>query len=177
MVDFTSIQTPVEKELLVCVYDLTGFTQFSRSKTSNEVFCAMKEFYSVTSKHVEAAGGLLIKFIGDAGLCVFPLEIASDAIESMLEMKHVADAWLKENIPGSFLAVNCHVGPATIGPTVGYGGKTQIDVAGDTVNTCFTLGRKEFILSPQAFRSLKPEARKRFRKYTPPIIYKLGERN
>ena len=176
MTDLVSLKSPIEEELLVCVYDLTGFAQFSRSKTSREVFQVMSDFYSMTQTGVKQAKGLLIKFIGDAGLCVFSRDVASEAIEAMINMKFKCDDWLKKSIPGSSLSIKCHVGPVTIGPITGYGGNVQIDVMGDTVNTCFALGRREFILSPQAFRSLNSETRKKFNKFTPPIIYKLSGR-
>ena len=170
---FSSLAQPVEVEALVCVFDLTGYVAFSRAHSNAEVFRTLQEFYRMTAPNVEAAGGILIKYIGDAGLAVFPREVASDAIVRIYEMKKQVDRWLKTAAPGSQLAANFHVGPVCIGPILGYGGQPQVDVVGETVNTCFTLGRKDFLLSPQAFRSLKPEARKIFKKYTPPITYKL----
>lgn len=171
---FASLSSPQEMELLVAVYDLTGFAAYSRTRPAREVFEAMREFYALTGRTVTDHGGLILKYIGDAGLCIFPSEIASEAIIALADMKQTTDEWLRRKIPGSRLAVNCHVGSAIVGPLPGYAGETQIDLLGEAVNTAFTLGKKEFLLSPQAFRSLKPEARKRFRKHTPPIVYKLG---
>ena len=98
MTDLVSLKRPIEKEILVRVYDLTGLAQSSRSKTSREVVQVMSDFYSMTQTGVKQAKGLLIKFIGDAGLCVFPRDVASEAIEAMINMKFTCDDWLKKSI-------------------------------------------------------------------------------
>ncbi|MBU0934792.1 MAG: hypothetical protein KKC64_04185, partial [Spirochaetes bacterium] len=52
------------------------------------------------------------------------------------------------------------------------------DIIGETVNIAATMGsggqnshRNRLILSPEAFRSLGPELRKKFHKFTEPIVY------
>ncbi|MBL7671494.1 MAG: hypothetical protein JNM39_13495 [Bdellovibrionaceae bacterium] len=69
--DILSIKQPTETELLVVVFDLTNFTKFARTSSSSQVFLKMKEFNELTSSFVQKNGGLIIKFLGDAGLCVF----------------------------------------------------------------------------------------------------------
>ena len=172
--DILSIKHPTETELLVVVFDLTNFTKFSRTASSSEVFLKMKTFNETTSEFIQKSGGLIIKFLGDAGLCVFPISISSEAICAMTEMKTRVDKWLEQNLRGSSLAVNCHVGTVTVGPTPGFNGKQQVDVMGEAVNICFTMSKRGFVISPQAFRSLSPEARKQFKKFTPPITYHLA---
>jgi len=172
--DILSLKQPIQTELLVVVFDLTNFTKFSRSASSSDLFQKMLAFNKITSTIVKENQGLLIKFIGDAGLCVFPISQASSSIEAMVTLKTQVDVWLSTNIPGSHLAVNCHVGSVTIGPTPGFNGNSQTDVFGEAVNICFTMSNRGFVISPQAFRSLSTEARKQFRKFTPPIIYHLA---
>jgi class 3 adenylate cyclase len=69
-----------------------------------------------------------------------------------------------------------HFGETAIGP---FGGSTELDVMGDSINVAARLGRGEhrgrFIISPQAFRKLKPETRKVFHKHTPPVVYVADE--
>lgn len=175
--DLLSLQRPLDTELLIVVFDLTDFTKFARSSPSAEVFAKMAEFDEMAADFVRENHGLVIKFIGDAGLCVFPAALSSQAICAMVEFKTRADAWLARNIAGSSrLAINCHFGRVTVGPTPGFNGHKQLDVMGEAVNHCFTMGDRGFILSPQAFRSLTPEARKHFHKYTPPIVYQLSNK-
>ena len=42
---------------------------------------------------------------------------------------------------------------------------------GSAVNVCFLLKGHGFVLTPQAFRALRPESRRRFKKHTPPVVY------
>jgi class 3 adenylate cyclase len=165
---------PTTTELLVAVFDLTNYVAFSRQTPSPDQFAKMNEFYRRSAEFVRDHGGYLIKFIGDAGLVVFPADAADHGVNTMVRLKDEMDAWLKSAIPESTLSVNCHFGEVTIGPMHGPGGGKHLDIIGDTVNICFTLGRKKFILSPQAFRKLKPESRRRFKKFTPPVVYNLS---
>lgn len=65
---------------------------------------------------------------------VFPMNLSSDAICAMTEMKTQIDKWLDQNMPGSYLAVNCHIGAKTVGTTPGFNGEHQVDVMGEVVN-------------------------------------------
>jgi class 3 adenylate cyclase len=78
--DIMSLSQPAEAELLVSVFDLTYFTRYSRGTPSAKLFRQMSEFAGLCSHFVRSRGGLMIKFIGDAGLCVFPAQDASAAV-------------------------------------------------------------------------------------------------
>lgn len=169
-----SYSTPTTQEVLVVVYDLANFAPFSRQAPSAEVFTALNEFYRISEGYIKNDGGSVIKFIGDSGLAIFPEERADAGVRSMLELKKKLDVWLKKAIPGSFLSVNCHFGEVTLGPMHGPHGKS-LDAIGETVNICFTLGKRKFTISPQAFRKLAPDSRKHFKKFTPPIVYNLED--
>jgi class 3 adenylate cyclase len=173
--DVLSLKNPIETDLLIVVFDLTNFTKFSKSHESSEVFRQMKVFNSKSAEFAKENGGLILKFLGDACLCIFPVGHSSAVITGMVDFTSEVEKWLKEKMPGSRLAVNCHVGSVTVGPTPGYNGQAQIDVIGEAVNICFTMSNRGFVISPQTFRSLTPDARKRFRKFTPPIVYHLSE--
>lgn len=175
MANFTlaSFPSAVTKELLVVVYDLANFVTFSRENPSSQVFAALDEFYRISAEHIRNNRGHVVKFIGDAGLAIFAEEDADHGIRSMIQMKERLDHWLTKGIPGSYVAVNCHFGEVTIGPMHGPIGK-YLDIIGDTVNICFTLGKRKFTISPQAFRKLNPESRQQFKKFTPPIVYNLN---
>ena len=171
--DINLLKHPIETNLLVVVFDMTHFSKYSRKYPSMNIFNKMVKFNETSSKFVKEHGGLILKFIGDAGLAIFPEDNASESIVAMAKFKAEMDRWLEKNLPGSHLAVNCHIGPVTVGPAAGFNGQSQIDIFGETVNICFTMSQRGFVISPQAFRSLSAEARKQFKKFTPPIIYHL----
>jgi class 3 adenylate cyclase len=161
------------KEMLVIVFDLINFAPFSNQNESTHIFHTLNEFYSRVKNAVEKSQGQLIKFIGDGGLAVFEIEQSDDAIKSMMDLKQDIDQWFGKYISKGGLAVNCHVGPVTIGKMIGPHGP-QTEVIGEAVNIAFTMVKRQFLISPQAFRSLRSETRRSFRKFTPPIVYKFA---
>ena len=54
-----------------------------------------------------------------------------------------------------------------------------VDIFGEAINTAFTVDRRShrgrLVISPQAFRRLAPETRKRFHRHTPQIVYVADE--
>ncbi len=63
-----------------------------------------------------------------------------------------------------------HTGTVIAGP-LGARGDKRFDVIGDTVNVAARLQTRSFAMSAEVFRLLSPEARKSFKKHTPPITY------
>ena len=170
MIDFDRIDQPVESVLLVSFLDLANYARISRSSTDREVFDLLKDYFHRAGSAIQSAGGKVIKLIGDAMLVVFPGELADEGINCLADLKRDSDAWLKANGLPSHLQVKVHVGSAILGRN-GPPGEERLDVYGNTVNTAATLKCHGIALSPEAFRSLSSESRKRFKKHTPPIRY------
>jgi class 3 adenylate cyclase len=122
----------------------------------------------MTEDAVGAAGGLVVKFMGDAALVVFPEDLADQGIMALLDLKADIDRWLQDRPIGNSLHVNVHFGETMIG-RMGRAG--HLDVIGETVNIAATLGSRGFGLSQQAFRCLSPEHRRLFHRFTPPALY------
>ena len=111
-----------------------------------------------------------MKFMGDAGLAVFPVDKAEDAILALCEFSTAArQAALAVGLD-AYCNTNIHVGDVITG-TFGPAGSARFDVLGKAVNVAARLGRRGVTLSPQAFRTLSEEARQRFQKITRPITY------
>ena len=157
-----------DTNVLVALCDWTLYAAYARSHSSADVFAALDEFYVLSERIVEASGGLVLKFMGDAALIVFPQDLADDGITTLLGLKGATDRWFESRGMPNRLHVNAHFGPVTLGP---MGHKRALDVIGDTVNITATLGAKTFGLTAQAFRCLTPEHRKLFHRFTPPVLY------
>ena len=54
--------------------DLRNFTVFSNACTNEELVLLLDEYFEVMAKPIDAYGGEILKFIGDAILAVFPIE-------------------------------------------------------------------------------------------------------
>ena len=161
---------PVREQLLIAELDWERFFNFSKGRDCEAVFKSLDTFYRLVEQQVTASGGLVIKFIGDAALVVYHADDADRGINTLLDLRHEVDSWLAHEGIDSRLQVSCHVGEAMIGP-MGGPATRRVDVIGEAVNIAFTLGHRGFVLSPQAFRSLGAETRKRFHKFTPPVVY------
>jgi len=156
----------------VAFFDLSRFDEWTSSEQDAQVAAFLKQFYALAAEHVEPHGGRIVKFMGDAGLVVFPKDKAQDTILALCAFTQGARACARSFGFDAYLNVNIHVGPVLAG-SFGAPGAERFDVIGKTVNIAARLGRRGVTLSPQAFRCLDEEARRRFEKITRPITYSL----
>jgi len=156
----------------VAFFDLSRIAEWSSCNEDAHVASFFQEFYALAARHVEPAGGRIVKFMGDAGLAVFAEESAEAAIFALAELAKEARVCGREYGLDTYLNVNVHVGPVLAG-SFGPEGAERYDVIGKTVNIAARLGRRGLTLSPQAFRCLSPQGRQRFEKITPPATYRL----
>jgi class 3 adenylate cyclase len=163
-----ALDSPIQANVLVAMCDCSRFMQSTKGRSSAELFADLNDFYILVDDAVQAAGGLVVKFMGDAALIVFPEELADQGIMALLDIKASVDRWLQDRPIGHSLYVNAHFGEATLG-RMGRAG--HLDVIGETVHIAATLGSRGFGISQQAFRQLTPEHRQLFHKFTPPVMY------
>ena len=159
------------RELVIVFLDLSVYTQDAR-RTADDARLAdiVDGYYERVADRCGAAGGTVVKFIGDGALLVFPVERADAATQALFDLKSDVDDWLAALGWESRLVVKAHCGSVVAGP---YGARDEkrFDVIGDEVNVAARLPTRSFALSAQAFRRLSPEVRRRFKKHTPPITY------
>ena len=153
-------------------FDLSYIAQWASSDDDVRMAAFLQEFYALTARHVEPAGGRIVKFMGDSGLVVFPKESGEGVILALCALAVEVRALAVERGLDTYLNVNVHVGPVLAG-RFGPKGDERYDVIGKTVNVAARLGRRGVTLSAQAFRCLSPEGRQRFEKIMPPITYRF----
>jgi class 3 adenylate cyclase len=157
-------------ELIVVFVDLRGFTIAAQRMSTLDLCELLAGFYEMVRKSVEASGGNIIKYIGDAAMITFPVERASEAARELLKLMETTDVWGAATRSQMTLDVKMHRGE--VGRTVTtVQGQKLMDVFGATVNAAAALRSHGLAMSPEAFRSLNPETRKLFKKHTPPITY------
>jgi len=157
-----------EMRLLISFVDLTRFSAQSRRLGDREIADVMDAMYRRVGAAITAAGGRVVKFIGDASLIVFREEEADPGVVALLDLKAELDDYFHGLGWECRAVVKIHVGSAVAGP---YGLTGTFDVLGNDVNTCAMLQSPGVALSVEAFRSLSPELRQRFKKHTPPVCY------
>ena len=156
----------------VAFFDLSRISEWASSKEDAHVAGFFQTFYDLAAEHLEPAGARIVKFMGDAGLVVFPKDAAETAILALAAFANQARACAATFGLDTYLNVNVHVGPVITGE-FGPPSCRRYDVIGKTVNIAARLGRRGLTLSPQAFRCLSPDARRRFEKNTPPVTYRF----
>ena len=160
-----------EVSLLVAFTSLNRYTVQTDRLDDAQVARVMSAYYELAGSAVRAAGGLVVKFIGDGTLATFPAESADRATLALLELKDSADRFMAEQEWDCRLVVKVHFGPVAAGE-FGVGPDRRYDVLGKTVNVAARLEASNGVaLSAEAFKRLGPEARRRFKKHTPPITY------
>lgn len=156
----------------VAFFDLSRIAEWRSPEQDRRVAGLFQELYALAARHVEPAGGRIVKCMGDAGLAVFPVASAEAAILALCSLAADARSCAVRAGLDAYLNVNVHVGPVLAG-SFGPPGGQRFDVIGKTVNVAARLGRRGVTLSPQAFRCLSPSARGRFEKLTPPVTYRF----
>jgi adenylate cyclase len=156
----------------VAFFDLSRMSEWASSDQDVPVASFLQDFYALAARHICPAGGRIVKFMGDAGLAVFPVDSAEQVVFALCAFARDARSRARDFGLDAYLNVNVHVGPVLAG-SFGPPGAERFDVIGKTVNIAARLGRRGVTLSAQAFRCLSPEARKRFEKITPAVTYRF----
>jgi len=159
-------------ELGVAFFDLSRIPEWGSSGQDKGIAGFFQKLYAMAARHLEPAGGRIVKLMGDAGLCVFPREQAEDVILALAELCKEARQSAVEHGIDAYLNANVHFGPVLAG-SFGPPGAERYDVVGKTVNIAARLGRRGLTLSAQAFRCLSAEGRERFQKIMQPITYQF----
>jgi adenylate cyclase len=159
-----------ETELLIAFADLTRYSFMSTRVPDELLASTMDAHYERVAARIEGSGGTVVKFIGDAVLAVWSPDDADAAVASLLTLKEEVDAAFERLGWECRLVVKVHCGTVVAGP-YGPASQKRFDILGKAVNACAMLDSMGVSLSVEAFRALSADARKRFKKHTPPITY------
>jgi adenylate cyclase len=131
-----------KKTVTVFFSDIRDFTKFSEGHTPEQVVEMLNEYFQIMVKIINANGGVVDKFIGDAIMAVWGAPNAGErdshnAVRACLEMRQ-ALAELNERRGGRHqvpikIGMGLHRGEAISG-TIGSEERMEYTVIGDTVN-------------------------------------------
>jgi adenylate cyclase len=159
-----------EEALLVAFADLTRYAVQIERLDDLEVAAVMADYYELAGRLVRAAGGRIVKFMGDAVIAVFPSAKADEGVLALLDLKTAVDRFMDQQGWECRLTVSAHHGTVAAG-LFGAGADERYDVLGKAVNVAARLESTGVALSVEAFRQLSPATRQQFKKHTPPITY------
>ena len=118
----------VKKEMAVLFMDIRGFTGLSERIGPTETFEFLNRFHGIMEPVIQAHGGFIDKFIGDAIMALFP-----DPTRSVLAAAAMQEALSNSDIYDIQIGIGIHSGELVLG-TVGSPRRLDTTVIGDTVN-------------------------------------------
>jgi adenylate cyclase len=123
-----------EREIGALFVDLTGSTSMALAMPPTEVVRLLNRFFRVVIDVVEAEGGFVNKFEGDAALCVFgaPAPSEDPAGQALCAARNLADR-LEREVPEIGFGIGVSAGRAVAG-NVGAEHRFEYTVIGDPVN-------------------------------------------
>lgn len=131
-----------EVELSVMFTDIIGFTALSESMQPGEVGDLVNAHFEIVAECIEAGGGTLDKYIGDAVMAFWgaPESQSDHAKRACRAALAIADAMAAADIaaPGGApvrIKIAIHSGPLLVG-NIGASARMNYTVIGDTVNAC-----------------------------------------
>ncbi len=131
--------------------DIRNFTTISEKLSAHEVVAMLNEYFTRVCRPIQAEGGMVNKFIGDAVMGVFGSPVAYPdharrSIRAALGMAREAEGfrqWMAERyadrgLPEFAIGVGMHSGEAVIGD-IGTPKRREFTAIGDTVNAASRL--------------------------------------
>jgi adenylate cyclase len=143
-----------EREIAALFIDLVGSTSLTSETPPSQVVSLLNTFFRVVVRVVEAHGGLVNKFEGDAALCVFgaPMPREQPAADALAAARELC-LRLADEVPQSF-GIGVSAGRAVAG-NIGGEERFEYTVIGDPVNEAARLcqlakARPQRVLASQA---------------------------
>jgi len=126
-----------EREMTILFCDIRGYTSLSEASTPEEMFDLLNEYLAEMGGAIEAHGGFIDKYIGDAIMALFDETHTDGAIDAALAMRlRLADFNLRRAERGLRpidVGIGIHRGRCIMG-TVGFSSRIDSTVIGDAVN-------------------------------------------
>ncbi len=177
--DFSKVTTPRKENLLIAFMDIQGFLSIGqRLSDPLQMFDLLDGFARIVTRGIREAGGIVVKFIGDACLVVFAEDAVEDGVLALIAVKADCERYLQGRGFPNRLRVTAHFGEAALG-LLGVEPDRRLDVLGDSVNVAASLEktghRGRLVITAATFRRLGPAGRRRFHKFPEPIVYLAEE--
>lgn len=136
-----------EREMTVMFTDIRGFSTLAEHKTPAEIANLLNEHFETLSNVIEATGGTVDKFIGDAVMAFWgapepQADHAARALNAATDIRKAVHALnathRKSGKPVVGIRVGLHSGPVIVG-NIGSKARVNYTVVGDTVNVAARL--------------------------------------
>ncbi len=130
------LSTCVQRQVTVLFSDIRSYTKLSEGMGARGVFTLLNDYFEHVSRPIDANGGFVDIFIGDAMMALFP-ESAEDALRAAVSMRRdlreFNERQREKGAKPVLAGYGLHRGEATLG-TIGSRKRMQTTAIGDTVN-------------------------------------------
>jgi class 3 adenylate cyclase len=142
-----SLQTSAE-HLILALTHVPGSTAACAAHGDAETVAVLADYYALVADAAAAAGGRVVKVMGDAALVTFPGERAREAVESLRSLRvRGTSLWCGFD---DRCRVEVKVGAgAVVCGQFGPPGEERPDIYGDALNRLFKASWAEFVLLPE----------------------------
>lgn len=154
--------------LVMGAFDLSGFLRATQGFDDRRLADVVDQVYRLIADAVADSGGRVVKYLGDGGLAVWPIERADAAMEAVLRLRSIVGPQLEQLGVRSEMVCRVHAAEVMAGE---FGPERSFDVIGSQVFTLFRLPARTVAVSAEAFRKLSPENRALLKKHTEPVVY------
>ena len=132
----------------------------------------LDDFYSLATHHIEAAGGEVLKHMGDSVFALFEEDRCLEAITALSEMLAEFPAICsKRGLTPTDLRSSVHVGDVIVG---GFGPNGYRDALGKASGIVFAMEGPGITVSEQVYRKLPSSARGPWKKRGGRVSYHMG---
>ncbi|CAE7224847.1 cya1 [Symbiodinium necroappetens] len=137
-----------ERKVTMFFSDIASFTTIVESLPPKSSLLLLSRYFQEMSKIVDAHGGIVVEFIGDAILCIYGAPVVNDshatvAVKAAVEMLHAVgsiNAWLdRRELPRISIRCGVHTGKVLVG-NMGMQSRIKYGIVGDE---CSMPGRLE----------------------------------
>lgn len=127
------------RRVTVLFVDLTGSTSYAEHRSPAEVVDMLNDFFGIVVAEVDAEGGLVNKFLGDAVLAIFgaPVPLEDHAGAALRAARRIADR-LTEEVTEVGFGLGVATGDVVVGH-VGHEERFEYTAIGDAVNSAARL--------------------------------------
>lgn len=157
-----------EYDASVMFVDMAGFSTYARDRTPQQAVDVLNPYYDLVTRRVQAAGGLVDKFLGDGVLAVFGIEppelggaVPGDhSLRALRAASEILHEWVARRKSGELPELSLRIGidaGKIVAGNIGAAGRLEFTVLGDTVNRA---ARLEKLARRDGVAFLEPIAQK-----------------
>ncbi len=126
----------VSKEMGIFFSDIRSFTTLSETMTTREIFDFVNAYLRRVSPEIEKHDGLIVKYLGDGLMAVFPNgadDAVAAAIANLNQVQDYNQHRQKDNYQPIQIGIGIHIGHIMVG-IIGVKSRMQSDALSDTIN-------------------------------------------